>query len=164
MTREIGDQIEVEPLVIIESDAEAHRRQAENLGAGRRDRYGADPDPRVGLQTHIQGCRAERAFCEWSGIAWSGKYVLGGPDVGGFEIRGTHRHRGRLIVHPEDPDHGRYVLVTGEGPVFWIRGWILGRDAKRPRWFGHHGNPERPPCYMVPQAALRSFEGTEVFD
>ena len=36
-----------------------------------------------------------------------------------------------LVVHDEDDDEARYVLVTGRAPTFEVRGWVTVGEARR---------------------------------
>ena len=78
-----------------------------------------------------------------------------GDNASGIEIRTTTRTNGRLFVHDNDHDDRPYVLITGVCPHYSIRGWLLGREAKDPRfWDSSLPNP----CYAIAQSDLRDPE------
>jgi hypothetical protein len=84
-----------------------------------------------GLAWHVLGFAAELALAKYLGVFPSGAFAFGAADVGrDWEAKGTDRPDGRLILQRgrTNPEH-RYVLLTGDGVTFMIRGWILGADA-----------------------------------
>jgi hypothetical protein len=50
--------------------------------------------------------------------------------VRGFHVQWSPDPKAGLIVHDEDDEDARYVLVTGEPPTFTIHGWTTVREAK----------------------------------
>ncbi len=112
------------------------------------------------LNEEVIGACSERVLCKFWNIYWDGSintfHRL--ADVLGYnvEVRGTHRPDGRLIVRDNDADDRAFVLITGEGPEFEIRGWLFGSEAKLPEWMDNP-NGYRP-SWFVPQYALRSLE------
>lgn len=127
-------------------------RQLAAVRAGRPDRHGYEGD---GWSEHIEGACGEIAVAKALGLYWNGSvdtFKLG-DDVPGLQVRTRSRDTYELIVRPNDPDDATWVLVTGRTPMFWIRGWIFGRDAKRQEWMQNHGG--RPSAYFVPHVALR---------
>jgi hypothetical protein len=64
-----------------------------------------------------------------------------------------------LIVRPNDDDDARWILVTGQCPVYRVHGWIRGRDAKRHEWLRNHAG--RPPAYFVPAYELKAISDLE---
>lgn len=127
-------------------------RQIENLHKERPDAHGAVADR--GWQVHIEGALGEMAFAKWRNRFWSGSLGdLRAADVGPVQIRTTVKHTNCLLLHKEDPDDAPFVLVTGAGPTFVLRGWIYGREGKRPEfWRDPVGGR---PAFFVPQRALR---------
>jgi hypothetical protein len=53
--------------------------------------------------------------------------------VRGYRVQWSPHKDAGLIVHDEDDDDVRYVLVTGELPHFEVHGWITVREAARAR-------------------------------
>jgi hypothetical protein len=71
------------------------------------------------------------------------------------EVRATEHDHGCLIVHPEDPDDRPFVLITGRPFTFYVRGWIYGREGKRPEYWR---TDVAHPAWFVPIAALREID------
>ena len=69
----------------------------------------------------------------------------------------TSHARGSLLLHPRDLDDAPYVLMTGGGGAYQVRGWIMGRDGKQEKYWGDRANQNRP-AYWVPQSALNPIE------
>ncbi len=126
-------------------------RQAQNLCAGRVDAHGYSGS---GYDIHILGAVGEFVVARALDVFWSGPGTLRAPDVGLLQVRTATRADSRLIVHPTDPDDAPFVLVTGSGLTYVVRGWLLGQDAKQPHWWADPTRSQRP-AYFVPQAALR---------
>ena len=51
--------------------------------------------------------------------------------VRGYRVRWSPDPDAGLVVHDEDDDDTRYVLVTGEMPNFKVVGWTTVGEAKR---------------------------------
>lgn len=122
----------------------------------RRSESAAGLEPgRADWQIHVEGACGEAALGKALGVYWEprvGTYHRQ-ADVGSrWEVRTRSSHDWDLIVRPQDPDGSVFWLVTGAAPNFTVRGWILGRDAKREEWMRQHGG--RPAAYFVPQTAL----------
>jgi len=145
--------VELTPKEMIVAATMGVMRQVENLKLGRRPAHGAGTS--ADWQKHIEGCLAEFAAAKALGLYPAGAATFRAPDLGGtLEVRSTQHPRGRLLVHPEDPDGHRYLLVAGENGSYEIAGWISGEDAKRSQWWDE---PQKGrPAYCVPQSALRS--------
>lgn len=62
-------------------------------------------------------------------------------DVGNLlEIKWTHWHDGQLIIHEYDRNEDIAVLVTGQYPYYYIKGWIPVAMAKKDK-YRHHSQP-----------------------
>lgn len=133
------------------------KRYVHALAKGRSDTYGFDAAHGGGWSIHIEGACAELAVAKATRSYWEPVWADlddQRDDVGGWHVRSTPRRNGSLIVHPPDPDDGRFVLVTGAAPRFRIAGWIVGREAKRLEfWRTDTGRP----AFFVPQSALQPF-------
>lgn len=135
-----------------------HRR-LRAIFRGRQARYGrGDGDE---WESDVQACAAELAVAKALDRYWADSAELDPDgDVGSLpphvHVRHTPLAAGRLILRPTDPDDGVFVLVTGELPTFEVVGWLGGREGKvgEPVDVGNG----RPPCWMVPRAALRPIE------
>lgn len=117
--------------------------------------------PAYGLQTgrewqiNIEGCLGEFAFCKHMGLFWSGAHHFRAEDAHGWQIRTASRPDSRLIVHREDCDTHRFVLLTGCNGMYEVRGWLSGAEAKQHAyWCDPAGNR---PAYFVPQSVLHKF-------
>lgn len=127
-------------------------RQLSSIKAGLQDAHGFEG---VGWSEHIEGACGEMALAKQLGVYWDGSVnSFHRPDVGGrFQVRTRSRHDYDLIVREADSDEDVFVLVTGRCPHYTVRGFILGKDAKRDEYKASFGN--RPPAFFVPQAALQ---------
>lgn len=135
------------------------RRQVEARTKGLKDRHGVDPDAGWGI--HVEGAAGEMAFAKALDRFYSGSvntFKFGG-DVGQIQVRTRSRDDYELIVRADDKDDDSFVLVCGIAPRFVVKGWMPGREAKRPEWLKAHGG--RPPAWFVPQAALWPLESIE---
>lgn len=117
---------------------------------GQTDRYGFQGGR---YDADIQGSVAEFVASLALDKSWRGTGTIGSDDISSkIQVRSTDRANGRLIVHPDDDDKHRFVLVVGQFPDFGVPGWIFGRDAKRQEWWQDPtGNR---PAFFVPQSAL----------
>jgi hypothetical protein len=129
-----------------------------SLTRGYRPRYGYDGDP--GL-SEVGGVFAEMAAAKYLNRYWmpSLRFQRNGEhDVDRYEVRGTNRRDGCLILRPEDADNSWFILVVGSPPHVQIVGWILGGAGKRDEWRRQPNG--RPAAYFVPQSALTPAEGS----
>lgn len=110
----------------------------------------------AGWDVHIEGALGEIAAAKAAGLYWSPTCdtFRNSADVGkSIEVRTRSRHDYELIVRRDDGDTKAFVLVTGSVPNYEVRGWILGREAKRDEWLRNHGG--RPAAFFVPTEMLR---------
>lgn len=122
------------------------------MAAVRRQRPQMEGQPARGRwDTDIEGCCAEMALAKCLDRYWSGASETG--DVGRYEVRSSPYPDAHLIILERDADDAPFVLVTGNAPDFQVRGWILGRDAKRDHYY-RGGACGHKPAYWVPQSAL----------
>jgi hypothetical protein len=117
----------------------------------RQDYAGATKD----IDADIEGAAAEMAFAKWRRCYFSPSVntFKSEPDVGWFEVRHTTLGHGSLILRESDADGSPFVLVTGASPVFQVRGWLWGREAKRAEFLRAPNG--RTPAWFVPQKNLR---------
>lgn len=127
-------------------------RNAEAIVKKRKDRHGCKGP---GWDQHIEGAAGEMAVCAVMGLFWH-------PTVGTFkdadigtvvQVRTRSSHDYDLIIRDDDNEDHVYVLVTGQRGTYRVRGWIVGKDAKRDEWFGAK-EKTREDCWWVPQNAL----------
>lgn len=116
---------------------------------GRGKPYGTwDPD--------VVGATGEAVFAKYANIWWScGK--MRAADVGKFQVRASENDSMFLRLHPSDNDDESFVLVTGKGPVFNIRGWIRAKDGKVDKYWGDKYKTGRP-AFFVPHSDLRHVD------
>lgn len=130
-------------------------RSVQNIIAGRKDRYGAEVMDGWGIS--IEGTCGEAAVAKHLNIFYTGNLGdLKACDINNseknIEVRTAAKDYHSLILHPGDPDESLFILVTGKAPVFYIRGWIRGKEGKdRKFWKDPTGTR---PAYFVPQSAL----------
>jgi hypothetical protein len=106
-----------------------------------------------GWQINIEGAAGEIALAKWRGEYWEAHIDnFDGGDVGKDQVRTTKHPGGHLILREKDRGDDIFYLLTGESPRFVIRGWILGREGKREKYFGTPNN--RPKVWWVPQSEL----------
>jgi hypothetical protein len=127
------------------------QRQIESLRDDKKDKAGYDGS---GWEINIEGAVGELVVAKYLNIYWDGSVntYKSGHDVGGYEVRTRSKSWYELLIRPDDKDDAIYILVTGKGFDYKIRGWLLGKDAKRKEWFKAHGG--RDPAYFAPQSVL----------
>ena len=105
----------------------------------------------------INGAAAELAFCKWKGIHWSASVDnFTGADVGDdIQIRNAQKDDGSLAIKEHDQNDHVFVLLTGRIPEFTLRGWIRGKDGKKPHWKSNINKGQD--TWLVPQEALRKI-------
>ena len=138
----------------------AQQKRAERRGYS--DKWNKDRKARSfdeGAIAHIIGAAGEIAFCRWYGVEYEPRMNgFKGPDVGtNIQVR-TRRNRNDLFIRPLDANKHIYVLALVDGfRDFYLAGWIVGADGKKPKWFhpdsGHEGS-----CYFVPIRALNLMD------
>lgn len=124
----------------------------DNLQRRRVDAHNAQNDAEFkGWDIHILGAVGEFAVAKRFRLFWSGNMgFLKAPDVADLEVRST-TGGGRLILHPTSPDDHIFVhLAFGNGLTeAVVRGWMFGREGKRPEWWKDPSQKNRP-AFFVP--------------
>lgn len=137
-------------------------RQAEAERQGKKDSHSLTHWQGSAVQgdasLHVYGAQGELAAAK--ALNLYPKFDVNGwhdPDLEpGIQVRARLRKYGELIVRKVDnPDHN-YVLVTGEGPEFWVVGWMAGREAMQDKYLSAPGG--RPPAWFVPITDLHPLE------
>lgn len=153
-----GPDDEFSRVVIVLDDAEL--AEARSCGKKRFDRAqrrnAKDHFGMPSLDSHVLGAQGERAFSKWISEPWectTGRYG-GASDVRGCQIRAVSRTSLMLKVRDSDPSRIPVVSIVAHGPRFWIRGWILAKDAKKPDWHDDPGGIGAP-AWFVPNSLLR---------
>jgi hypothetical protein len=148
-------RIELTPDEFLTAAIVGVRRQVMNLRDGRKDAHGANPAD--GWTLHVEGACGEAAVAKLLNLWWSGNLGrLRAADVGRLQVRTAWRANSSLIIHESDPDDDCFVLVTGRAPAFTVIGWIHGRDAKQPEWWGDPAGGRA--AYFVPANVLAPIE------
>lgn len=101
----------------------------------------------------VIGALAEAALAKHLNKFWS-KGVKGSADVDDVDVRCTHYHSGDLEMHTWDKDDRKYYLLTGMLGTYTVKGWIYGKDAKKPE-FWKVKKEGRDPQFWVPQSYLQ---------
>ena len=132
-------------------------RNVAALKRGLPDKHGFNGES--GWSIHIEGAAGEMATAKALNLYYSSsvnvfKSIHG--DVGALEVRTRSKHEYDLIVRPNDNPDSVYVLVTGISPIYRIRGWILGKDARKDEWWQTHGG--RSGAWFVPVDRLNSID------
>lgn len=131
-------------------------RQTENIFDGRVHAHGLSGP---GWGEHILGAIGEAVVAKALGIYWNGNMGnLRAGDVNApirLEVRTSAKPGNRLICYEKDADLAAFILVTGSGNEYEIKGWQWGRVCKDPKYWTDPGTGR--PNYFVPQAELRPF-------
>jgi hypothetical protein len=134
-------------------------RHDDSVAKGYEQKHGCSESE--GVVDYIGAC-GELAFCKAMGLYWEAR--IGNfkeADVGvdiqvrtaPSKLKFAPHNFGRLIVRPADTLAHRFVLVTGNPPHFFVKGWILGENAQRDEWWCENV-ADRPPAWFVPWRAL----------
>lgn len=142
--------VSLEPYEVRLGEMVGRARHDSAIASGRRDRLHKPADSIAG---NIAGALAEVAVAKWGRTYWSGSVSTysDGADVDDWiQVRSSHYKSAHLLVHADDRDDQAFVLVvTACLPVLSLRGWLWGREAKRPEW--QRANTD----HWVPQSSLR---------
>jgi hypothetical protein len=132
--------------------------------------FGREP---LNWNTDIWGALPELVVARALDMPWNalqlGATLVRTADVGTeVEVRTCLQTRkiNYLNVYPLDTDSARFVLVTFEGRgstglIFMIRGWIAGRDGKRPLWWSPNDVLGGAGCYRVHENQLKPFDPSD---
>lgn len=107
---------------------------------------------------HIAAAGGELAAAIVYRLPWTGCYYRSlhpkPADIGrATEVRSRSQTWHNLIVHPEDPDDWKFVLVHIDGDFeYEVCGCISGARAKNPDWWKDPAGGR--PAFFVPQTAL----------
>lgn len=142
--------VELDPFEMVEAYACGKKRYDQSQRSKSKDRL-SDPS----IDSHVLGAQGERVFSKWAGIPWecTTRRYGGASDVAGCQIRAVSQAKKLAKVRDDDPGRTPVVSVVANPPRFWIRGWILARDAKRDEWIADPGG-RGVPAYFVPTPSL----------
>jgi hypothetical protein len=95
------------------------------------------------LTLNVLGAAAELAAAKALGVYWPAHVGVAKdvPDLPpDWEVRGTSRPDGNLLLTPRDRPDRRYVLVTvAPGlPNLIVRGWVWGHEGMREEFLRDH--------------------------
>jgi hypothetical protein len=128
-------------------------RQVENLTKGRAPAFGAGR--KNDWQLHIEGCMGEFAAAKALNCFPYGLTLFRGSDLGSIEVRTRSEDWHDLILHPEDKDGAKYLLVCGLNGLYSVKGFIHGRDGKREEYWKDPAGGRA--AFFVPQAELHDY-------
>ena len=132
-------------------------RRISAIKRGRKGNYDC-VNERDGWTWDIRGAIAECAVAKHTGTYWFGKIDdLSHGDVGDLEVRSTVWPTGHLLIHPEDPDDKKFILVLENNlPVCTLAGWIYGHEGKDDTyWTTKKIQGKDRSAFFVPQKSLR---------
>lgn len=113
-------------------------------------------------QLDVEGLLAEAAVAKAMGVWYApitGSLDTHEGDVrAGVQVRSTKYLTGSLLIHDSDPDHDKFVLVTGQNGAYNLAGWIYGHEGKLKKYTKTYKGRT---AYWVPQKALRPFKREE---
>lgn len=107
------------------------------------------------LTNDIHGACTEQVACKAKGLHWpaSVETFTGEPDIPGYDVRGTPRRDGRLILHPWDVADRDVILVRGTPPLWDVAGEMCIGDGQDTQWWCDPGTGR--PAFFVPATELR---------
>lgn len=152
MSEVISDQVVLSDSEMKIAALVGTNRNTEAISKGLLDKHGFKGD---GWSVNIEGACGELAFAKFANQYWNGSVntFKSGGDVGKLQVRTRSDHSYDLIIRPDDRDSDYFILVTGQAPVFRVRGFILAGDAKRMTdCIQTHGG--RPPAWFIPSNRL----------
>lgn len=150
----MSEKVELSPEEFLMGAMAAVYRRIRSTFQGKKDRFGHDG--RDVWSMEIEGALAEMALAKSQGLYWSGQGGQNALDVLGYEVRQTSYDNGHLILHPDDADDVRYVLITGQLGSYMIRGWLYGREGKQEKYWSNKFTREW--AFAIPQGDLWEFE------
>lgn len=127
-------------------------RRLDALFKNHGNRFGERERDETAWSSEIEGAGGEIAVAKCTGRYWGGAGTFRGADVlgGGWQVRQTTLATGCLRIYEHDPDHKAFVLVTGQMPLYTVRGWLYASEGKRLEYRRDPHGKGRP-CYFVPQ-------------
>ena len=158
----MGNQIRLEPFEMRMAKFVAHERNNQSHDMGLEAGHGL-VSASGGVGENVTGALGEMAFAKFKNLYWSGSvgtFKTGG-DVGNIQVRSTNLLDRGMIIRADDRENDVFVAVNNCAPVFFIRGWLYGHEAKQTEWRKNPGG--RGFAWFVPQHALRPIETIELF-
>lgn len=107
----------------------------QRLGAGARPRTATfEEQLEKGLDWHARGALGELVVAHWLGVPWEPAAQHAPADIGPLHVRSRPLPNGSLLIKSNDVDDDVFVLVTGVGLSYCVRGWARAKAAKRDEW------------------------------
>jgi hypothetical protein len=156
-------------LAVILGDQESRERRIEGLLrhdravlAGRNEKVpGASS---CSLWAHTEGSCSESAVARALGIYWAPsspeRSDWHNGDVGGWEVRHSGYRSAHLIIKESDAADRPFVLTIGQWPLYWIRGYLVGRDGMQ-ECYRQPADQNGPAYWKIPQSVLVPLRGDE---
>lgn len=135
----------------------AERRFARRRSAGSSHRWNRGDDHSVEKERDAIGAEMAAGVSVGRGWVDSPEPDHDGDLGPGLQVRFTEHERGRLLLHESDEDDHLFILVTGQFPVYMVRGQISGAEGKRVGVV-RELRPGRP-CVCVEQHQLEPAPG-----
>lgn len=139
------------------------QRQAEAQKRGREHRNNLQLSDSDGLRQHVFGARCEVAFHIFHPtLKWNRQgEEVGLPDFADFiDVKGANRigldqrKRTNLIHYDPNPDWAFMLVVEIDMGVFWMAGWLWGREVRE---FDLRELQPGRPAHVCPLETLRPF-------
>lgn len=157
----------------------AQMRGIRNLERRLHERYGGTD--LLGIDPHFAGIMGEMTVAKKIDRYYCGNFDdFTAADLGShLQVRACSEPTDRLILHPYDPhtnkgdkdgdvfisaqiERGSWTRKTGVNVL--LRGWIFGRDGKRPEWWEDGKKGKKRPAFFVPNSELRPIEDIVGYD
>jgi hypothetical protein len=131
-------------------------RTRSSKGDGMENAHGLEADLNEGLIIDILGAKGECILAKHLNVFWCGSVntFKNERDVGAvFENRTIGELRRRLLVREGDLDEAYYVSTAVVNDIGYIKGYLLGKDAKKGKWLKDYA--DREPAYFIPDEYLK---------
>lgn len=134
-------------------------RHYESVSAGHKHIAGFDAEKKNSFSLNVEGVFAEIAAAKALGMYFPASVnTFNAPDIGDkYQVRYSMNHDYKLLIRPKDKPDEVFIFVTGVAPTFWIRGWILGFEAKEYNEY-QYAPAGRPPAWFIPVSKLQPIE------
>jgi hypothetical protein len=141
-------EIRLEPSEVLMASDVGRMRQISAIQKHLPQRHGASEENT--WQIHIEGAIGELVVAKLLGVHWNGSIntFKRGADVGRFQIRTRSSHAFDLIVRPNDDFTAIWILVTGFGFLYRVRGWCPGGEVKERGTLEDKGNRQAPAWWV----------------
>lgn len=137
----------------------ADYRKGSARAKGMQHRHGAT-EATCGMDKELSGVLGEIATAKWLNVHWPDFGMTPGQiDCGVCEVRSASRSSDCLILHDDVKKDGPklhlpFVLAIVQPPLVILRGWLIGHDGIRLKYFSDPSRKNRW-AYFVPPKDLR---------